>query len=561
MARKSPKCPPTVEPSKIGCVWNFSGMFDFDHHHGHPHQKLLPDETHRSRSVLGAEHERGQVRMLTFDEQLRSIYINSKKKAANVNQSLKNEEAWKKTIEKCFWQKMKTRYENMSKKKENTNILDTIVVLKPTQRVVECPVDIGCRCLHSHPHHNSASNKHMVKHTHVLFSDVRRKLKVSKLKSFRKMKSCGETSSKAGDLALVPYAKHQEPEVFMEARRHLAERLRLVALGTGVGEPSGSSCKQVARTLERVLLTSPIHESMAALKRELEGTHGEKSLHTTWSALSPLKQNEYSNASGFVELTYTNDALSHVSKFSNMNSNTKDIGPSPPGTDGCINRPELELLLDASSPKAGFKSENMDSDQFRENPSPVSVLDPFFSDNIDSPTSTIESVEHHMQPRRLDFEERSSQTSSPARKRGVSLFTEDREFISSYVKELYRASQSNWEFFLATDYAFESPCDIKVLHDCVKEVLISLHSRMTLFSSRARPFSLEKDVINKVIDQVDWHNGQPAGPRTLDQLIRKDMAKRGSWLDTLSDRNDIVVEAADEILQELVIEASIDICF
>ncbi|KAI7741559.1 hypothetical protein M8C21_006327 [Ambrosia artemisiifolia] len=527
--------------------------------------------------------------MLTFDEQIRSIYINSKKKAASVNQSLKKEEAWKKTVEKCFWRKMKTRYENMSKKKENTNVIDTVVVLKPSRRVMDCPVDVGCRCLHSHPHHNSASKKHMVKHSHVLFNDVRKKLKISKLKSLRKMKSCGEsdeTGFKAGNLSLVPYTKHQEPEVFMEARRHLAERLRLVALGTGVDEPPGSSCKQVARTLERILRTSPIHESMAVLEREMERTYGEKSLHTTWSALSPLKQNEYSSSSGFLEITNTNDFLSRGSKF--RDSDPNNIGPSPQGTNGCIEGPQQDLLLDVISPKSGCKPENMDNDQFRENPSPVSVLDPFFSDNFDSPTSTIESgtyiynnhkflstvitnclmyiidlvpVEHHIQPRRLDFEEHSSQTSSPPQKSGASFFPEDRVFISSYVKELYQASESNWEDFLSTDYAFESPSDVKVLHDCVREVLVSLHSRMMLFSTRVQPFSLEKDVINKVIDQVDWHNGQPVGPWTLDQLIRMDMAKFGSWLDTLSERNDIMVEAADDILHDLVIEASIDICF
>ncbi|KAI7741552.1 hypothetical protein M8C21_006320 [Ambrosia artemisiifolia] len=561
MARKSPKCPSTVEP-KVGCVWSFGGMFDFDHYHGGHHQKLLLDESHQSKSLSRAEHERGQVKMLTFDEQLRSIYINSKKKAASVNQSLKKEEAWKKTVEKCFWRKMKTRYENMSKKKENTNVIDTIVVLKPSRRVMDCPVDVGCRCLHSHPHHSSASKKHMVKHSHVLFNDVRKKLKISKLKSLRKMKSCGETDEtgfKAGTLSLVPYTKHQEPEVFMEARRHLAERLRLVALGTSVGEPSGSSCKQVARTLERILRTSPIHESMAALEREMERTHGEKSLHTTWSALSPLKQNEYSSSSGFLEITNTNDFLSRGSKF--RDSDPNNIGPSPQGTNGCIEGPQQDLLLDVTSPKSGCKPENMDNDQYRENPSPVSVLDPFFSDSFDSPTSTIETGEQQMQPRRLDFEEQSSRTSSPPQKFGASFFPEDREFISSYVKELYQASESNWEDFLSTDYAFESPCDVKVLHDCVREVLVSLHTRMMLFSTRVQPFSLEKDVINKVIDQVDWHNGQPVGPRTLDQLIRMDMAKFGSWLDTLSERNDIMVEAADDILHDLVIEASIDICF
>lgn len=115
---------------------------------------------------------------------------------------------------------------------------------------------------------------------------------------------------------------------------------------------------------------------------------------------------------------------------------------------------------------------------------------------------------------------------------------------------------------MAADYyPFESSFDHdKLLHDCVKEVLVSLHSRMTFISSKIRPFSLEKDVVNEIIEQVDWHNGQPEGPRTLDHLVRRDIAKCGEWIDTLSDKNDIVFEVVDETLQTLIMEAIQDIC-
>ncbi|KAL8256028.1 hypothetical protein R6Q59_031095 [Mikania micrantha] len=550
MARKSAKCPPAVEPN---CVWNFGRMFDHHHHH----QKLRPDDRRWVKSHPRAGHEGGQVQMLTFDEQLRNINIQSKKKTASVSRSLK------KTLDKSFWKNIKSRYTNANKKKKNTKTVDRIVVLKPIERVVECPVDIWCRCLHLHPHQSPTSKSHIVKRTHVSFNDVRKKVKNSKnLKGFRKMKSCGENNdhgSATVNLKLVPYSKHQEPEVFVEARRHLAKRLRLVAMGAGVGldvdEPSGSSCKQVSRTLERILLLSPIHESTAAFWCESEGAHGQKSLQKIWSGSTPLNQSEHSSARGFVEITDASDFLSHGSKVSKTGLDPNNIGPSQPGTYGCIERPQLDFLLDVSSPKVGCKSRNMDNEQFRENPSPVSVFDSFFTDNISSPTSTIESVEHHIQPRRLDFEEPLSETSSPPRENGLSSYTEDHGFISSYVSEMYQAALSNWEDFLAT----HSSCDHQVLHDYVKEVLVSLHSRITLIGSRVQSFSLEKNVINKVIDQVDWHNGQPMGPRTLDHLVRRDMARCEPWLDTLSERNDIVVEFEDEIFQELVIEAIHDV--
>lgn len=486
-------------------------MFDhhLHHHHGRPHRKTLSDESHGSKNLPGAGHAKSQARMLTFDEQLRSLHIASQKKTANVNQSpngetsssnhtKKNDEVWKNTIDTSFWKKIKSRYENPNKKKENTNSIDRIVVLKPNHRVVDSTVDLGCRC--SYLHTNQTSQQ-IIKHTHVSFNDVRKKLKsVKKMKSNRKMKKPCEASngndSKKEILSIVPFVKHREPDVFVEARRHLAERFRQAEKG----EPLGSSSKGDSRTLERILLSSPVHHSM--------DTFG----------LERLNPNNVGRTGGY----------------------------------RCIDGSRQEYSLDVSSPKADHKLEN---DQFRENPSPVSVLDSFFTDNISSPTSTIESVELQIQPHRLDFEEHSSQTSSPPRK------IEDRGFISSYINDIYQISQSNWVDFLESDYPLESLCDHKLLHDCVKEVLVSLHARVTFVTSMIRPFSLEKDVVNEVVDQVDWHNGQPVVPRTLDVLVRRDIAKCGNWVDVISDRNDIVFEVVDETLLDLIMEAVSDIAY
>ncbi|XP_023752025.1 uncharacterized protein LOC111900372 [Lactuca sativa] len=496
MARKSPKCPPTVEPNQSGCIWSFNGMFDHHHHHhGRPHRKLL-----------------------SFDEQLRSINIESKKK-----QSLKEETSSSNhttTIEKSFWKKIKSRYENPNKKKENP-IYNSIVVLKPpSQRVIESPVDVGCMCSYLHSHHKSTSNQQIVKHNRVSFNDVRKKLKDTKKvkkkkKNIRKGSEPGQNDENAPrpeKLQLVPFLKQGEPDVFVEARRHLAERLRQVVKGECEGEASSS--KRVSRTLERVLLSSPIHMSIANFYRGIDDICVEKSLLTM---------------------------------------------DSDPNSIGAMEVSQMEMTLDVSSPKVNFKLENMENDQFRENPSPVSVLESIFADNSSSPTSTIESsVEHHIQPRCLDFEEH-SQTSSPShQKTSLSSFMEDRGLISAYVNEIYEASESNWEDFLATDYPSELSCDHKLVHDCVKEVLIGLNMRIMFVSSKIRAFSLEEDVVNEVMEQVEWHNGRFMIPRTLDNLVRRDIAKGGEWVH-VADGNDVVFEVVDETLQVLIMEAISDI--
>lgn len=230
-----------------------------------------------------------------------------KGETSSSNHTRKNDKGWKNTVGESFWKKIKSRYENPNKKNENSNFVDRIVVLKPSHHAVECPVDVGCRCSYLHSYQSLTSKQHLIKHTHVSFNNVRKKLKNAKkmkMQNAKKMKSfkaseVGESHEiviKSEKLSLVPFTKQREPEVFVEARKHLAERLRLVA--QGVDEASCSSSKRVSRTLERILLSSPIHESMASFGGELQGDRGEKILRSTWSCSSPLKRNEYANASG-----------------------------------------------------------------------------------------------------------------------------------------------------------------------------------------------------------------------------------------------------------------------
>lgn len=212
------------------------------------------------------------------------LQIESKKK-----QSLKEETSSSNhttTIEKSFWKKIKSRYENPNKKKENP-IYNSIVVLKPpSQRVIESPVDVGCMCSYLHSHHKSTSNQQIVKHNRVSFNDVRKKLKDTKKvkkkkKNIRKGSEPGQNDENAPrpeKLQLVPFLKQGEPDVFVEARRHLAERLRQVVKGECEGEASSS--KRVSRTLERVLLSSPIHMSIANFYRGIDDICVEKSLLT-----------------------------------------------------------------------------------------------------------------------------------------------------------------------------------------------------------------------------------------------------------------------------------------
>ena len=61
-----------------------------------------------------------------------------------------------------------------------------------------------------------------------------------------------------------------------------------------------------------------------------------------------------------------------------------------------------------------------------------------------------------------------------------------------------------------------------------------------------------KTAIHEVSKEVYWHLLQPPLPRTLDQIVRKDMARTGTWLDARFDAETIGFDMGEAILEDLM---------
>ncbi|XP_057980264.1 uncharacterized protein LOC131166054 [Malania oleifera] len=222
------------------------------------------------------------------------------------------------------------------------------------------------------------------------------------------------------------------------------------------------------------------------------------------------------------------------------------------------------------------KDEHLESSMDKpERPSPISVLEPLFTEDDISPASTRNHhVELPVKPQQIEFEEHDSS----ACEQGIHVKTcmEEKDSLFEYVKAVLQASRLNWdEFFMrltAPDILLDPSlihevelfpnhlcCDQKLLFDCINEVLVEVFQWhfgfapwVSFVKPNIRPIPNAKTVIFEVWDGVKWHIHPPLSPPTLDQIVGKDMAKSGIWMDIRSDAETIGVEMGEAIFNELI---------
>ncbi|KAL6128716.1 hypothetical protein ACLB2K_072071 [Fragaria x ananassa] len=206
-----------------------------------------------------------------------------------------------------------------------------------------------------------------------------------------------------------------------------------------------------------------------------------------------------------------------------------------------------------------------------ERPSPVSVLDPPFSEDEISPSKTIS--QPVIQPLQIRFEDHESSAIDEANT--VKTCTEEKELIYDFVKEVMQASGFNWDDFcmkwLYSDQLIEpSLCDDievcpnslcsdqKLLFNCINEVLVEVCGRyygcFPWVSSvkPIRPVPDMKTAIHEVWVEVYWHLLPLPLPHSLDQIVAKDLSRTGAWMDLRFDTETVGVDMGEVILQDLI---------
>ncbi|CAI0408313.1 unnamed protein product [Linum tenue] len=231
---------------------------------------------------------------------------------------------------------------------------------------------------------------------------------------------------------------------------------------------------------------------------------------------------------------------------------------------------DVEPLEHESSPldsPSKRKHDDLEATDVPDRPSPVSVLEPYFSE---------EDVELSLQPLRIEFEEQGSSSGDHV---APSKTTDHEDSMLKYIKDVLLDSGLNWdEFYLMSDSSDQilnpSSChelefypdqfcnDKQLLFNCIDEVLMEVYDfyfgsspGLSLGNpASTRPIPDMNHTIDEVCERLHWHLRLLPSPRTLDQVVKRDMAKNGSWMDLRRDSETALVDICEDIFERLIEE-------
>ncbi|KAG5386498.1 hypothetical protein IGI04_037968, partial [Brassica rapa subsp. trilocularis] len=239
---------------------------------------------------------------------------------------------------------------------------------------------------------------------------------------------------------------------------------------------------------------------------------------------------------------------------------------------------EIEPIFETTSSSISRQEDGETATDVQGKLSPVSVLETLFTDDESSPTTStrFNSAEKRIQPLCIRFDE----ADSPKQDKPNNLKTsmDDKELTLAYIKAVVKSSGLSWEELLTRpfyseqlldlestdDIAFCSTqlCDDKnLLNDCINEVLMDFCENelnpgpwITFLKPEVQLIS-DMEVAAKVAQEgVYWHLLPLPSPHTLDQIVKKDMGKAGSWMDLRFDIGWIGSGTSELILGDLIEE-------
>ncbi|XP_056862039.1 uncharacterized protein LOC108844438 isoform X2 [Raphanus sativus] len=203
--------------------------------------------------------------------------------------------------------------------------------------------------------------------------------------------------------------------------------------------------------------------------------------------------------------------------------------------------------------------------------SPISVLEPLFiEDDISPPKMRSQPDEAQVQPWCIHFDDKEDSAEDSVK----TIITSDKELVFKYVRDVLDAVVSDFEeLYLKAQFSDQllepslisnipfcpnQLChDHELLFDCINEVIMELcccPPWASFVAPRTRVFSTVKSIIHEVQEAVYWHLLPLPLPHALDQIVRKDMAKSGNWLDIRRDIDCIGLKTSELILEELIEE-------
>ncbi|KAJ4777762.1 Phosphatidylinositol N-acetyglucosaminlytransferase subunit P-like protein [Rhynchospora pubera] len=190
-------------------------------------------------------------------------------------------------------------------------------------------------------------------------------------------------------------------------------------------------------------------------------------------------------------------------------------------------------------------------------PSPISVLEPFCSDDAPSPSCKTDHDKVH-------------EILSPSWSNQISVLEDASartEFIESVLESSGLCQEENLEiwyleeellepsFFNHLDISSNQEDDSRFLFDCICEVLTEIQHRYFRFSQQSHV--RRRNLLPEVCQGVSWHL-RNKHPYLLDHLIRSDL-DHGKWCDLREETEGIVAEIWDELIDDLLEETVFDL--
>nr|POE83983.1 protein trm32 [Quercus suber] len=408
------------------------------------------------------------------------------------------------------------------------------------------------------------------------------------------------------------YPKQRASNIYIEAKKHLCEMLSIGEEGVDC------SSKQTPKTLGRILslpeynstpvgspardwedkfVTAQMRFSACGKTRKVNSNTQSPKGENNASPLGRAAQNLESESSisdspdDKVQAVNSNPSISDDIFHDNGVEEivvSADDEISPEGVVKTVEVTESfeekevpsSLLESPSDSLINKKNENLEICvvDVPERPSPISVLEPLFPEDDISPTKSIsQPVRLPVQPIQIQYEENDSSAANQFN--GGKTCLEENELMFEYVKAVLQASGLNWDEFCVKYHTSDQLLDPSLFHegeffpnqlcydqkllfDCIDEVLqdvcwhhCSFFSWVSFIKPSIKPAPNMKNAIREVWEGIYWHLLPLPLPHTLDQIVRKDMSRMGTWMDLRFDTDAIGVEMGEAILEDLMEDA------
>ncbi|KAK9076402.1 hypothetical protein SSX86_004736 [Deinandra increscens subsp. villosa] len=204
-------------------------------------------------------------------------------------------------------------------------------------------------------------------------------------------------------------------------------------------------------------------------------------------------------------------------------------------------------------------------------PSPISVLEPLFSDDDTTPARRVSlPVETTVQPRCIKFDELVSSTEDQQIR--ITDSGDNEESAFEYVEAVLLSSDLNWSEFetrwissvqILDPFLFEEvetfssrpKHDQKLLFDSTNEALEDVCKRFipesSVIKQNVRPVPKGMELINEVWSRLESCLCK-VYPRDLDELVRNDLETSRVWLDLRTGSREVVIELEESIFEETI---------